>query len=326
MNILVTEQVEGEALTQLSTKYRVVRDPTLWNDRERLRKEMASAKALIVRNQTQVTAELIDAAPMLVAIGRIGVGLDNVDLETASARGIVVIAPLGANAISVAELTIGLILSLTRKIPQANQSAHAGQWERHAFTGVELYGKTLAICGFGRIGQLVAQRAQAFGLKLAIFDPYISVNPAALGLSGVEIHRDVEAALETADVVTVHVPLTEKTRGMFNEARFARMKRGAFFVNTSRGSVVSEAALVQALERGHLAGAALDVRETEPAPARGRLDELPNVILTPHIASFSVEAQTRTVEAVAADLDRLMQGEPALNFVNFSRPRRPFVP
>ena len=257
------------------------------------------------------------AAPRLIGIGRVGVGLDNIDLKTATERGITVIAPLEANAVSVAELTLGLLLALARKLPQADRSTKAGGWDRRGCTGIELAGKTLAICGFGRIGKLVAQRAAAFGLRVAVFDPFVLADHPALVATGAWLCPSLEAALSRADFVTAHSPLTAATRRMFNERTFAAMQRGAFFVNTSRGGVVDEAALLAALQSGHLAGAGLDVREVEPPKERSAFEAMENVILTPHIASFTHEAQTRTFEAVCADLERLLRGEAAVNAVNW---------
>ena len=321
MDILVTEDIKAEVLDRLAEQYRVVRDGTLWKDDSRLRDQIREARTIIIRNQTRLTAELLAAAPKLLAIGRHGVGLDNIDLDAASEAGVVVLAPLEANALSVAELTMGLILALARMIPAADRSTKNGQWERIRFTGIELGGKTLAICGFGRIGCKVARLACAFGMRIVVFDPFVKADSAAFREVSATLCPQLEEALEQAEFVTVHSPLNAETRHTFNARTFAAMKHGAFFINTSRGGVVDEAALLEALQRGRLAGAALDVREVEPPTVRGAFEALDNVILTPHIASFTREAQVRTAEAVAADIDRLLRGEPAINFVNFSQPR-----
>jgi D-3-phosphoglycerate dehydrogenase len=321
MDILVTEDIKAEVLDRLAEQYRVVRDGTLWKDGSRLRDQIREARTIIIRNQTRLTAELLAAAPKLLAIGRHGVGLDNIDLDAASQAGVVVLAPLDANALSVAELTMGLILALARMIPAADRSTKNGHWERIRFTGIELAGQTLAICGFGRIGRKVAGLARAFGMHIVVFDPFVKTDSAALREAGAAPCSQLEEALAQAEFVTAHSPLTAETWHTFNIRTFAAMKHGAFFINTSRGGVVDEAALLEALQRGHLAGAALDVREVEPPTARGAFEALDNVILTPHIASFTREAQTRTAEAVAADIDRILRGEPAINFVNFSQPR-----
>ena len=319
MDILICEECEGLAVEKLVGKYRVVRDGELWKKAASLSGQIASARTVMIRNQTQITAELLRGATNLIAIGRVGVGLDNVDLKAATERGVVVIAPLNANATSVAELTMGLMLSLSRKIPSADRSTKARGWDRKGHTGIELEGKTLAICGFGRIGRLVGARAKAFGMKLLAFDPFVKEESPDLADVGARLCSKLEDALATADFVTAHSPLTSETRHMFAEQAFGMMKRGALFINTSRGGVVDEAALMKALSEGHLAGAALDVRESEP-PSKSRFETMENVILTPHMGAWTAEAQSRTLEAVCEDLDRVLSGEAAVHFVNMARP------
>lgn len=316
MDILITEDLQAPAIEALAGKFTVVREPLLWKDATQLKAALEDARTVMVRNQTQLTANVLAAAPKLIGVGRVGVGLDNIDLKAATERGITVIAPLDANAVSVAELTIGLLLALARKIPQADRSTKAGGWDRRGCTGIELAGKTLAICGFGRIGKMVAKRAAVFGLKLLVFDPFVKPGDATLADTGATLCLKLEEAMAQADFVTTHSPLTPETKRMFNERTFAVMKRGAFFVNTSRGGVVDEVALLAALQRGHLAGAALDVREVEPPKERSAFETMDNVILLPHVGSFTHEAQTRTFEAVCADLERLLRGETAANAVN----------
>jgi len=322
MDILITEEVDGAALDRLEETYDAVRDGMLWKDEIRLKQTIREARTIIVRHQTQLTANLLTAAANLIGIGRIGVGLDNIDVPAASERGIVIIAPLGANAVSVAELTMGLLIALARQITSSDRSTRTGEWNRKGFIGVELDGKTLAICGFGRIGRLVATRARAFGLRVLVYDPFVKPDSAAVLESSTIYCERLEDALAQADFVTVHSPLTPETVHLFNSRTFAAMKRGAFFINTARGGIVDEKALQAALESNYLAGAALDVRELEPPLKESPFEKMGNVILTPHIASFSTEAQTRTVGAVAADIDRLLRGEPAVNFVNFPQRRR----
>ncbi len=320
MDILITEDLQSPAIDALAAKFSVVREPLLWKDVAKLKAALADARAVMVRNQTQLTADVLAAAPRLVAIGRVGVGLDNIDLPMATARGIAVIAPLDANAVSVAELTLGLLLALARKIPQADRSTKAGGWDRRGCTGIELSGKTLVICGFGRIGKLVAKRAAVVGMRLLVFDPFVKPGDATLTETGAVLCAKLEEALAQADFITTHSPLTPETKRMFNAQAFAAMKRGAFFINTSRGGVVDEAALLAALQSSQLAGAALDVREVEPPKERGAFETMDNVILLPHVGSFTHEAQARTFEAVCADLAHVLCGEPAANLVN--RPAR----
>ena len=213
-------------------------------------------------------------------------------------------------------VTLGLLLALARKITQADRSTKAGGWDRRGCTGIELAGKTLAICGFGRIGKLVAKRAAVFGLRLVVFDPFVKPGDPTLAETGAVLCGKLQEALARADFVTTHSPLTPETKRMFNAQTFAAMKRGAFFVNTSRGGVVDEVALLAALQSGHLGGAALDVREVEPPKERSAFETMDNVILLPHIGSFTHEAQARTFEAVCADLERLLRGQAAVNAVN----------
>jgi D-3-phosphoglycerate dehydrogenase len=322
MDILISEELDSPAIQKLSAKYKVVRQGNLWKNPAELKTAIAGVRAIMVRNQTQLTAEILAAAPQLLAIGRIGVGLDNIDLPAASKSGVVVIAPLDANAASVAELTMAFALALARKIPQADRSTKAGGWDRKGCTGIELDGKTFAVCGFGRIGRRVAVMARAFGMKPLAFDPFVKADSPLLKETGASWVATFEEALAAADFITTHSPLTPETRHMFNARTFALTKRGAFFINTSRGGVVDEAALLEALRSGQLGGAALDVREKEPSDGKSGLEQMDNVILAPHIGAFTTESQTRTFEAVAGDVDRVLSGQPALNFVNMARPTR----
>jgi D-3-phosphoglycerate dehydrogenase len=322
VDILISEDLQAPAIARLEEKYQVVRDSMLWRDPARLGEMAGRARALMVRNQTQVTGAILGVAPNLVAIARVGVGLDNIDVAAASKLGIVVVAPLHANAVSVAELTLGLLLALARKISAADRSTRNGGWDRKGFTGTELESKTIGICGLGRIGRLVAVRARAFGMRVLAFDPFVALSATALHETGAILCSSLEQLLAGADFVSVHSPLTAETRHLINERTFAMMKRGAYFINTSRGGIVDEKALLAALRAGHLGGAALDVRETEPPCEVTALVALDHVILTPHIGAFTTEAQTRTFEAVVGDLDRVLSGKPAKDFVNIDRPRR----
>lgn len=322
MDILIPEEVAVSMASPAGDAFDIVYDGGLWRDPQRLALSVRETRTLMVRNQTQVTAELLASAPKLVAVGRLGVGLDNIDVDAASDLGIVVIVPLEANAVSVAELAMGLMLALARKIPRSDRSTKAGAWDRQGGMGLELQHKTLAVCGFGRIGRLVATRARAFGMRLVIYDPLIPKDLPALGETDARLCQTLAEALGQADFVTVHLPLTTQTRQLFNRQMFEVMKTSSFFINTSRGGVVDEAALGEALKHGRLAGAALDVRETEPPRVSVGFEEMENVILTPHVGAATAEAQTRTFETVASDIHRLLRGEPAVNFVNFDRPRR----
>lgn len=320
--ILITEEMDAPGVLHLAGKYSVHRDATLWKSRAVLLELLHSARAILVRNQTEVNAQLLEAAPALAVIGRVGVGLDNIDLAAASNLGIVVVAPLEANATSVAEFTFGLLLALARKISIADRLTRAGGWNRKAGTGIELEGKTLAVCGYGRVGRKVAERARAFGLRLRLFDPCLPPEVIADLPQDFILAQNLRGAVAGADFVTVHCPLTPETRRMFDAEAFACFKPGALFINTSRGGVVDEPALLEALRRGHVGGAALDVRAVEPPAPGSGFESMDNVLLTPHIAAYTHEAQTRAQEAVAADVRRILENQPALHYLNFPRPHR----
>jgi (S)-sulfolactate dehydrogenase len=319
-DILISESVQGAALTALRSRFDVLYMPELWKTPDLLAEKIKGCRALIVRNQTPVTAELIDASQELVVIGRAGVGLDNVDAQHAEKTGIVVSFTPDQNAISVAEIAIGMMLSLARFIPSADQDTKGGNWNRHKYVGTELYGKTLGIVGAGKIGYLTARRAMAFGMRILAYDPFLSQDNVLISEMQAEL-LDLEDLLARADVVSCHLPATPQTRGLFNAQRFAKMKPGAFFINTSRGKVVAEPDLVEALKSGIVGGAALDVRAKEP-PAAGELETLPNVILTPHIAAFTREAQDRVTRAIFDDVSRVLEGKPAINAVHSAVPHK----
>ncbi len=277
-------------------------------------------RAIIVRNQTRVTAELIASAPHLQVIGRAGAGLDNIDLDAASSAGIVIAYTPEQNAVSVAELTMGMMLALARKIVPADRSTKAGNWERRESTGIELYGKTLGLVGLGRIGYRVGARAKAFGMSMVAHDLY--ANPDAFTVSELSARMtDLDELLGVADFVSCHVPLTSATLGLFNYEMFCKMRSTAYFINTSRGEVVDEQALVRALKEKRIAGAGLDVRQEEP-PEKGPLSEMDNVILTPHIGAFTKEGQGRVVSSVCRDVAAILEGGEAKNYFNLPKPKR----
>ncbi|MDR3751609.1 MAG: hydroxyacid dehydrogenase [Terracidiphilus sp.] len=323
-DILIPEKMQGAAVDALCSRFDVVYEPELWKEPGQLREKIKDFRALIVRNQTAVDATLISAAQQLLVIGRAGVGLDNVDVKHAEHAGMVVTFTPDQNAISVAELAIGMMLSLARMIPAADQDTKNGNWNRHRFMGMELYGKTLGIVGAGKIGYLTARRAQAFGMRIIAYDPFLSPDNILLSDLPAEL-VELDDLLARADIVSCHLPSTKQTQGLLNETSFRKMKGGAFFINTSRGKVVSEVGLVNVLKAGVIAGAALDVRNTEPPPA-GELESLPNVILTPHIAAFTVEAQNRVTTAICEDVARVLDGLPAINAVGAALPRGKVTP
>ena len=278
-----------------------------------LARDLADADALIVRSATQVTAELIEAAPKLRVIARAGTGVDNVDVPAATARGILVMNAAGASSVSVAELALGLMLSLARPIPAADASMKRGEWEKKKFMGTELRGKLLGVIGFGRIGREVAARARAFGMEIVAYDPFIAARAAeAAGTALVEL----DDLLARADFISLHMPSLPETHHVMNAERLARCKKGVRIVNTARGELIDEAALADAIESGHVAGAGLDVFDSEP-PTDKRLTSLPQVVATPHIAASTIEAQEQVGSEIAINVrDYLLEGV-IRNAVNF---------
>jgi D-3-phosphoglycerate dehydrogenase len=295
---------------------------------DQLAGDLADADGLIVRSATKVTAELIGAAPRLRVIARAGTGVDNVDITAASGRGIVVMNAPGANSISVAELALGLILSLARHIPAADAAMKQGKWEKKRFLGEEIRNKTLGLAGLGRIGQEVARRASAFGMQIIAHDPFISEQVAAdLGIELVTL----DDLFARADYLSLHMPSNEKTRHIVNANRLAEARTGIRIINTARGDLIDEAALADAIESGQVAGAALDVFHKEPPPDP-RLQSLAQVVATPHIAASTREGQKQVgVETAAALRDFLRDGiiRNAVNFPSLSAEEfgrlRPFV-
>ena len=256
---------------------------------EELLKIIPDYQALVVRSQTKVGPDVIAAGKNLKAIGRAGVGVDNVDVDAATQRGIVVMNTPGGNTISTAEHAFSLLVSVARKIPQADASVKCGKWDRKSFQGVELNGKTLAILGMGRIGTEVAKRALAFGMRVLAYDPYLS--EARAKTLQVELVENLEDALPEADFVTMHMPLTDETKHMLDAPRLARLKKGARIVNCARGGLIDEKALADALASGHIAGAAIDVFEQEPPDENNPLRNAPNIVFTPHLGASTAEAQ-----------------------------------
>jgi D-3-phosphoglycerate dehydrogenase / 2-oxoglutarate reductase len=278
---------------------------------------LADVDALIVRSETKVTATLMDAAPRLAVVGRAGVGVDNIDVPAATARGIYVVnAPLG-NIVAAAEHTIAIALALLRRVADADRSVRAGEWTRSKFMGRELRGKTLGLVGIGRVGSEVARRAAAFEMRVIAHDPFATEASArAAGAQLVEL----EDLLATADVISLHTPLTEKTRNLINAETLARMKKSAVLVNCSRGEVVDIPALASALQAGTIAGAALDVFAPEPLAADSPIRGAPHTVLTPHIAGSTSEAQVNVAVDVVQQILDVLDGRPARYAVNAPRP------
>lgn len=266
--------------------------------------ELGTADALIVRSATKVTRDMLAQAPRLKAIGRAGVGVDNIDIPAATARGVAVFNAPGGNTIAAAELTMALLISVARKIPAAEESLRSGLWNRSDFKGVELRGKTLGLIGAGRIGSEVATRCQAFGMEVVAYDPYLS--PTRAEELNVEL-MGLDEVIDQGDFISIHVPLTDETKGIVGSDALRAMKPTAFVVNASRGSVVDETALAKALHNGDIAGAALDVYEREPLAADSPLRDAPNLVLTPHLGAATAEAQVGVATEVAQKIRLLLE-------------------
>ncbi|SFJ91956.1 phosphoglycerate dehydrogenase [Thermoflavimicrobium dichotomicum] len=279
---------------------------------EELLLEIESADALLVRSQTKVTAEVLEKARRLKVIGRAGVGVDNIDVATATKKGIIVVNAPDGNTISTAEHTFAMMIALARNIPQAYRSTIQGEWKRKEFVGIELKGKTLSIIGLGRIGSELAKRAKAFHMNVIAFDPYLSEDRAKkLGVQ----KADFKEAIMSGDFITVHTPLTKETRHLINREVFEWMKPGVRILNCARGGIIDEDALYEAIQSGKVAGAALDVFETEP-PGHHPLFSLPQVIATPHLGASTIEAQENVAIDVSEEVLHILRNEPFKNAVN----------
>ncbi|MBX6377703.1 MAG: phosphoglycerate dehydrogenase [Clostridia bacterium] len=308
--VLVSEPLAQEGIDRLRERVEVDYRPDLTPDE--LLAAIGGYDALVVRSGTRVTRRVIEAGRRLRIIGRAGVGVDNIDTQAATEQGIVVVNAPDGNTIAATEQTFTLMLALARNLPQAVASLAAGRWERSRFTGVELYGKTLAVIGLGRIGQEVARRALAFGMVVVAYDPFVGEAQAAK--LGVEL-VSLEEACRRADFLTVHTPLTPQTRHLIGQREIALMKPGVRLINCARGGIIDEAALYRSLEEGRVAGAALDVFEEEP-PRNNPLVGHPRVVATPHLGASTVEAQVTCALIVAEEILRHFDGLPVRNAVN----------
>lgn len=308
--ILVADPIAADGIHALQEYGDVVLRQDLSPDQ--LNDVLADCVAMIVRSQTRVTRDIIDAAPRLRVIGRAGIGTDNIDVEAASRRGIVVVNAPAAVVVAAAEHTMALILALFRRIPQAHQSVAQGLWERHKFVGTELRGKTVGIIGLGNIGTEVARRLAAFDVRLVGSDPYVTSEYASR--LGIEL-MSLDELLAIADLISIHVPLTTSTRNLLGVAQFQRVKPGVHLVNCARGGVVDERALLQALDDGRVAGAALDVFAEEPPKNRALLEHS-RVVLTPHLGASTQEAQVAASLEVAQQVIAVLEGRPVRYAVN----------
>jgi D-3-phosphoglycerate dehydrogenase / 2-oxoglutarate reductase len=289
LRVLVKEKV-GDSGVKLLEEHFDVDLGVDWSNEELLER-IGAYHGILIRSATKMTAELIDAATSLRVIGRAGVGVDNVDVEAATRRGIVVANAPQSNVVTAAEHTMAMLLALARNIPQAHASLTSGKWERSKFSGVELYEKTLGIIGFGRIGQLVAQRAKGFGMRVLAFDPFVSAE--RYRELGVEKAASSDEVCEQADFITIHLPKTPDTEGWMNAEQFAKMRDGVRILNVARGGLIDDAALKDALDSGKVGGAALDVFPSEPITEYPLFEGYPNVVVTPHLGASTAEATDR---------------------------------
>lgn len=297
-DIVITEFMDEAAVASLKARYDTVYDPALVDQPEKLAMMVSEARALVVRNRTQVRGVLLESAKKLSCVGRLGVGLDNIDMEACKARDVAVYPATGANDLSVAEYVVTAAAMLLRHAYTANEAMLAGKWPRQALAGRELAGKTLGLVGFGSIAREVAWRAQMLGMTVLAYDPYSPADDPAWRLAR---NVSLDGLLETADVVSLHTPLTDQTRHMIDAGALARMKADAILINAARGGIIDEVALAAALKAGRPGGAALDVFETEPltAAAGEKFKGIANLVLTPHIAGVTEESNERVSHLIA---------------------------
>ena len=303
--ILISEDVWGTPFQVLEGSFPITRNDDLWSNPDELRAALKDATALVVRNRTKVTYDVIASAPKLKVIARAGVGLDNIDLKAADAAGVVVVAGLGANAVSVGELTLGLALSLLRNIPSHDLRTRDGGWVRTP--GRELSGLTWGLLGCGATGVATAKLIQGFNCEVIGFDPY------AKNLSGIQLST-FEEVLKRSDVLSIHMPSTPETNEVINTQTLSLMKPDAIIVNVGRGEVINEADLMTALKAKTIAGAALDVRAQEP-PVTGEMEQIPNLILTPHVAGITKESQLLISQILTANIELVLNSKPATHAV-----------
>ena len=304
MKVLISEKLSAAGTELLEKHYEVDVRPGLSPDE--LREVIEEYDALIVRSATQVDAALLERSSNMKVVGRAGVGLDNIDVDAATRHGIMVVNAPTSNVLSAAEHTMALFLSQARNIPQAHSALMKGSWERERWSGVELHGKVLGIVGLGRVGALVAQRASAFGMQLIAYDPYVS--PGRAAQMGVELLESVGDVCARADFITIHLPKTPETLGIIGVKELARVQPGIRIVNTARGGLIDEDALVDALKDGRVAGAAIDVFQTEPITEHPFF-ELPNVVVTPHLGASTAEAQDKAGVAIAEQVVLALRGD-----------------
>jgi D-3-phosphoglycerate dehydrogenase / 2-oxoglutarate reductase len=318
VDVAVVEDVWGEAFERLSGDLEVVFNPKAWESSEELLALAHEARALVVRNRTQVDRTLLEACPALLIVGRAGVGLDNIDLAGADELGVAVVAPRGANATSVAEHAIALALVLARHVVELDRACRDGGWQR--VPGRELSGGTWGVLGAGATARATARAAKALGMQVVAYDPYVSPDHPEMVEIGLRL-ASLDEVVSTADILSCHLPATEATRNLVGARLLAQTKPTALFINLGRGEVVDEDALADAVEEGRLAGAGLDVRAEEP-PTPGRLERLGSVVLTPHVAGITEQSQARILQVLADDIRSVLAGGEARNAVGAVRAGR----
>jgi len=312
--VLVADSISQRGIEELGRDNALIVEVETGLDEAQLCALIGDFSGLVVRSQTKVTADVLNAAPALRAVGRAGVGVDNIDVETATRRGVLVLNAPGGNTISTAEHAFSLLLAAARKIPQADAIVRSGKWDRKNLEGVELHDKTLGIIGMGRIGSELSRRAIAFGMRVLAYDPYLSATRARSLQVG--LMEDLDDLLVAADFLTIHTPLTSETHHLLNAERLQKTKRGVRVINCARGGLIDEAALIDALGSGQVAAAALDVFETEPLPLNSPLRDAPNLVLTPHLGASTAEAQESVGIEIAQSLRAALLEGTIRNSVN----------
>ncbi len=311
MKVVIADKMDTQAeviLKEMGLKV----DSRPANGEIELNEVIADADGLLIRSATTVTPELMAKATKLKAVGRAGIGVDNIDLAEATSRNILAMNTPLANAVSTAEHAIGLMFAVSRQIPQASASTHSGKWEKPLFKGVELFNKTLGMIGCGNIGQIVADRAQGLKMKVKVYDPFLTDEKA----KQINVEKvSLQELVKTADFITLHTPMTKDTRNIIDSAEFAQMKKGVYIINAARGGLVNEQALKKAIDDGIVAGAALDVYEKEPVTEH-ILHNNPNVVLTPHIAASTAEAQANVAIQIAQQMGDYLLNNNITNAVN----------
>ena len=306
-SILISEFISPQALQFLREKYEVIYDPELYKDPLKIKESIQNVQGLIVRNLTQVNEDILSAAPSLKVVGRLGVGLENIQLPACAQRNIKVIPATGANAQSVAEYVIGSVIALSRRFEQATQMTLEGKWPRSTFSGqAECAGKYLGIIGFGSIGKVLAKNANGLGLRCIAYDPFLSGSEVAMGDFSVPL-MSLQDLLGKSDYVSLHLPLLPETKNLFNAATLDLMKEGAILINTARGGILDEHALAERLRSGRIGGAAIDVFSAEPAKDLSHFSSIENLILTPHIAGVTAESNERVSQLIANEVSHFLE-------------------